>query len=84
MFTPELPKRLPRLPGPQQYVIIMAFMAIIMGLGLLFYMLEVFRYCLGLPRFWDGDLGIEGLGLVILGLYWGYIGIMENEMETTI
>ena len=21
---------------------------------------------------------------VILGLYWGYIGIMENKMETTI
>ena len=22
--------------------------------------------------------------VVILGLYWGYIGIMENKMETTI
>ena len=58
----------------------MAFMAIITGLGLLIYILWEFRYCLGLPRFWDGDLGIEGLGLVILGC----IGVMENEMETTI
>ena len=27
---------------------------------------------------------LKGFIGVILGLYWGYIGIMENEMETTI
>ena len=29
-------------------------------------------------------LYIMGYLRVILGLYWGYIGIMENQMETTI
>ena len=28
-------------------------------------------------------LGLEG-SRVIFGLYWGYIGIMENKMEATI
>ena len=29
-------------------------------------------------------LGFGGLQALRLGLYWGYIGMMENKMETTI
>ena len=29
-------------------------------------------------------LGCGGLQALRLGLYWGYIGMMENKMETTI
>ena len=40
----------------------------------------------------DGSIGLFGLTLhksmslygVILGLYWGYMGMMEKKMETTI
>ena len=43
--APGLPGTPPEktIPGPQKYVKIIAFMAIIMGLGLLFYILLGFR-----------------------------------------
>ena len=28
--------------------------------------------------------GVQGLGFKVIGLYWGYIGIMEKKIETTI
>ena len=31
-----------------------------------------------------GGIGIKGISWVVWGVYWGYIGIMENKMETTI
>ena len=40
---------------------------------------QAHQTCLGGSLAWDGPAD----GQVILGLYWSYIGIRQNEMEAT-
>ena len=44
---------------------------------------ELCRVPVGKPQAWDNGKE-DGNYYSILGLYWGYIGIMEKKMETTI
>ena len=34
--------------------------------------------------FWAKDFGFKGLGYRVTVICWGYVGIMEKNMETTI